>query len=113
MAIVDEPRDEERGEEETPERLSAPRFGSSAMQTSLNLGPLASLPGSWRGKGFSVMWRPQNFAAEVNDPPLGPGVNPIKRYLMLNKTSESFDFQVIPGQVPNRGLQQGNSGTAQ
>ena len=113
MAIVDEPQDQGRGEGDAPERLSAPRFGSSAMQTSLNLGPLASLPGSRRGKGFSVMWRPQNFAAEVNDPPLGPGVNPIKRYLMLNKTSESFDFQVIPGQVPNRGLQQGNSGTAQ
>jgi hypothetical protein len=113
MAIVDEPQDRGRGEEDAPERLSAPRFGSSAMQTALNLGPLASLPGSWRGKGFSVMWRPQNFAAEVNDPPLGPGVNPIKRYLMLNKTSESFDFQVIPGQVPNRGLQQGNGGTAQ
>jgi hypothetical protein len=54
MAIVDEPRDEERGEEETPERLSAPRFGSSAMQTALNLGPLASLPGSWKGTGFSA-----------------------------------------------------------
>jgi hypothetical protein len=113
MAIVDEPRDEERGEEETPERLSAPRFGSSAMQTALNLGPLASLPGSWKGKGFSVMWRPQNFTAEVNDPLLAPGVNPIRRYLMLNKTSESFDFHVIPGQVPNRGLQQGNNGTPQ
>jgi hypothetical protein len=68
MAIVDEPQDQGRGEEDAPERLSAPRFGSSAMQTALNLGPLASLPGSWRGKGFSVMWRPQNFAAEVNDP---------------------------------------------
>ena len=113
MAIVDEPQDRERGEEETPERLSTPRFGPSAMQTSLNLGPLASLPGSWKGKGFSVMWRPQNFTAEINDPPLAQDVNPIRRYLMLNKTSESFDFQVIPGQVPNRGLQQGENGTPQ
>jgi hypothetical protein len=113
MATVDQPRDQDRGEDAAPERLSAPRFGSSAMQTALNLGPLASLPGSWKGKGFSVMWRPQNFAAEVNDPPLAPGVNPIKRYLMLNKTSESFNFQVIPGEVPNRGLQQGQSGAPQ
>ena len=113
MAIVDEPRDQERDEQGAPERLSAPRFGASAMQTALNLGPLASLPGSWKGKGFSVMWRPQNFAAEVNVPPLAQGVNPIKRYLMLNKTSESFDFQVIPGEVPNRGLQQGQSGAPQ
>jgi hypothetical protein len=107
MSILDEPRDQERRDELQRERTYAPRFGSSAMQTALNLGPLASLPGSWRGKGFSVMWRPQNFAAEVNDPPLAPNVQKIKRYLMLNKTSESFDFHVIPGQVPNRGLQQG------
>jgi hypothetical protein len=97
----------------TPARTYAPRFGSSVTQTAANLGPLASLPGSWRGKGFSVMWRPQNFAAEVNDPPLAAGVNKIKRYLMLNKTSESFNFEVIPGQVPNRGLQQAATGTAQ
>jgi hypothetical protein len=106
MTILDKPRGQERGEEPQRERTYAPRFGSSAMQTALNLGPLASLPGSWKGKGFSVMWRPQNFAAEVNDPPLPPA-SEIKRYLMLNKTAESFDFHVIPGQVPNRGLQQG------
>jgi len=97
----------------TPARTYAPRFGSSVTQTAANLGPLASLPGSWRGKGFSVMWRPQNFAAEVNDPPLAAGVNKIKRYLMLNKTSESFNFEVIPGQVPNRGLQQAATGSVQ
>jgi hypothetical protein len=102
MAIVDESRSEEPGQEEERERLYAPRFGGSAMQTALNLGPLASLPGSWKGKGFSVMWRPNNFADETNLPPSEP---PIKRYLMLNKTSESFDFHIIPGQVPNRGLQ--------
>ncbi len=109
MATVDDPRRQEPGQEER-ERLYAPRFGSSAMQTALNLGPLASLPGSWKGKGFSVMWRPQNFDAEINVP---AGDAPIKRYLMLNKTSESFDFHVIPGQVPNRGLQQGQSGHVQ
>jgi hypothetical protein len=106
MTILDKPRDQERGEDPQRERTYAPRFGSSAMQTALNLGPLASLPGSWKGKGFSVMWRPQNFAAEINDPPLPLG-SEIKRYLMLNKTAESFDFHVVPGQVPNRGLQQG------
>ena len=110
MATVDEPRRQEPGQEEERERLYAPRFGGSAMQTALNLGPLASLPGSWNGKGFSVMWRPQNFDAEINVP---AGDQPIKRYLMLNKTSESFDFHVIPGQVPNRGLQQGQAGHVQ
>ena len=32
---------------------------------------------------------------------------------MLNRTSESFDFHVIPGQVPNRGLQQGQASHVQ
>jgi len=27
-----------------------------------------------------------------------------KRYLELNLTNESFDFHIIPGVVPNRGL---------
>jgi hypothetical protein len=83
-------------------RYSAPRFGTSAVQTAVDLGPLASFPGSWKGTGFSVMWRPNNDAAQ---PPSPPGPQPIKRYLMLNKTNDSFDFHVIPGQVPNRGLQ--------
>ena len=69
MTIVDEPQDRKSGEGEALERRSAPRFGSSAMQTALNLGPLASLPGSWNGRGFSVMWRPAEFRRRGERPP--------------------------------------------
>ncbi len=79
MAVVNGTQGTPSASPEPPERLFAPRFGSSAIQTAFNLGPLASLAGSWRGKGFSVMWRPQNFTAEVNDPPLAAGVFPIRR----------------------------------
>jgi hypothetical protein len=50
MTILDRPRDQQRGEDPQPERMSAPRLGSSAMQTAPNLGPLASLPGSWKAQ---------------------------------------------------------------
>ncbi len=74
-----------------------PRFQQGPITTALNLGPLASLPGSWRGNGFNAIWRPDNPESE----PVG---GQIKRFLELNLTSETFDFHVIPGVVPNRGL---------
>ena len=77
-----------------------PRFQQGPITTALNLGPLASLPGNWRGTGFNAIWRPDN-------PESAPLTNPLdqtRRYLELNLTNESFDFHVIPGVVPNRGL---------
>jgi hypothetical protein len=74
-----------------------PRYGPGPITTALNLGPLAFLPGSWRGTGFSVMWRPDNPESQ----PVG---GDIKRFLQLNLTRETLDFRVIPGPVPNRGL---------
>jgi hypothetical protein len=73
-----------------------PRFQQGPIKTALQLGPLAPLAGSWKGRGFNVMWRPDN-------PQSQPGTA-TKRFLELNLTSETFDFQVIPGVVPNRGL---------
>lgn len=74
-----------------------PRFQQGPITTALNLGPLASLAGSWRGSGFNAIWRPDNPDSE----PIG-GMT--KRFLELNLTSETLDFHVIPGVVPNRGL---------
>jgi hypothetical protein len=73
-----------------------PRFQHGPVTTGLNLGPLAPLVGSWRGYGFNAIWRPDN--------PESPPQSMVKRFLELNLTSESFDFHVIPGVVPNRGL---------
>lgn len=72
------------------------RSGADPVTTSLQLGPLASLAGSWRGTGFNQIWRPDN-----NQPPEN---SPIRRFLELNLTNETFQFDVIPGVVPNRGV---------
>jgi hypothetical protein len=74
-----------------------PRFQQGPITTALNLGPLASLAGSWRGDGFNAIWRPDNPESE-------PLNGTTKRFLELNLTHDSFDFHVIPGVVPNRGL---------
>jgi hypothetical protein len=63
----------------------------------MQLGPLAFLNGSWRGPGFNAIWRPHNQQSE----PVG---NVTKRFLELNLTNDGFDFHIIPGVVPNRGL---------
>lgn len=77
-----------------------PRFQQGPAATALQLGPLAYLTGSWRGPGFNAIWRPDNPQSRpLTNPP-----NPTKRFLELNLTNDSFDFHVIPGVVPNRGL---------
>jgi hypothetical protein len=74
-----------------------PRFQQGPVKTALQLGPLAPLVGSWKGSGFNCMWRPHNKQSQ-------PTTVATKRFLELNLTSETFDFFVIPGVVPNRGL---------
>ncbi len=54
------------------------------------LGPLAALPGTWKGHGFNTIWRPH---FKVQD-----------RFLELNLTKETLEFEEIPGEIPNRGL---------
>jgi len=81
-------------------QLQPRRFQQGPVTTALNLGPLAFLAGSWRGPGFNAIWRPDNPASDpITTPP-----NPTKRFLELNLTNDGFDFQIIPGVVPNRGL---------
>jgi hypothetical protein len=77
-----------------------PRFQQGPMTTALNLGPLAFLAGTWTGPGFNAIWRPDN----PESTPITNPANPTKRFLELNLTNDSFDFHVIPGVVPNRGL---------
>lgn len=56
------------------------------------LGHLASLPGTWKGKGFNQIWRPFHGTQD--------------RFLELNETIEVLQFEEIPGDIPNRGLLQ-------
>lgn len=77
-----------------------PRFQQGPATTAMQLGPLAFLAGSWRGSGFNAIWRPDNPQSRpLTNPP-----NQTKRLLELNLTNDSFDFHIIPGVVPNRGL---------
>jgi hypothetical protein len=73
--------------------------GSNTPFTSIAnpLGPLAALVGKWHGTGFNTIWRP-HF----------PKDNPPRqdRFLELNLTTETLEFDVIQGPIPNRGLDQ-------
>lgn len=57
-------------------------------------GLLAGLVGTWQGKGFNAIWRP-NLLTTGQD-----------RFLELNITNETLEFDKINGQIPNRGLLQ-------
>jgi hypothetical protein len=54
------------------------------------LGPLAHLPGTWKGHGFNTIWRPHHLQQD--------------RFLELNLTTEKIVFTRINGPIPNRGL---------
>lgn len=58
------------------------------------LGPLKDLPGKWTGTGFNTIWRP--FFATPK-----PAED---EFLELNLTSETLEFNAIPGPIPNRGF---------
>jgi hypothetical protein len=68
-----------------------PRGGGEA--TDSELGVLAGLRGSWNGKGFNLIARPDK-----------QGGLPFS--LELNATKESLEFTSISGPIPNRGSQQ-------
>jgi hypothetical protein len=57
------------------------------------LGPLAQLPGTWKGHGFNAIWRPHHPHLQQD------------RFLELNLTTETLVFAKINGPIPNRGLQ--------
>ncbi len=73
--------------------------------TDNQLGPLKDLPGTWTGTGFNQIWRP--FRDLTKLPASGPNPPPNQdRFLELNLTQETLQFEVISGAIPNRGLLQ-------
>lgn len=48
--------------------------------------------GTWKGHGFNQIWRPFHGTQD--------------RFLELNETNETLQFNEIPGDIPNRGLLQ-------
>ena len=65
----------------------------AAAPAAAGLGPLAGLAGNWSGQGFNAIWRPHTGASD--------------HFLELNVTSDGIDLEVINGNIPNRGLVQG------
>lgn len=58
------------------------------------LGLLEGLLGKWSGAGLNLIWRPTQPASGSD------------RFLEINLTTETIEFDVIPGDIPNRGLLQ-------
>ena len=72
----------------------APAKKVEPVASNRDLGPLAHLPGVWKGKGFNAIWRPSHKTQD--------------RFLELNVTDETIEFERIPGNIPNRGFTQGD-----
>ncbi len=67
-----------------------------------SLGPLTAFAGTFTGRGFNTIFRPNSTASPTqlpNMPPEGPPDN----VLELNLTSETLSFSPALGSVPNRG----------
>lgn len=72
--------------------IEAASVEQATVQAANPLGPLAQLPGTWKGTGFNTIWRPHNPSS------------PQDRFLELNLTDETLVFTGINGPIPNRGL---------
>jgi hypothetical protein len=74
----------------------APSAGAPPAPGNEDLGPLALFPGTWKGTGFNMIWRP------LHDPN-----HPEQRhFLELNLIEEILEIDRIKGPIPNRGLLQ-------
>ena len=78
-----------------PVHPAPPAPAPAPVQSATSLGALQALIGTWQGTGFNVIWRPHN----------GGGSD---HFLELNATRETIEFVEIPGDIPNRGLLQGD-----
>jgi hypothetical protein len=76
-----------------PHVHAAALLGGAAVPPPLGL--LAPLAGVWKGTGFNQIFRPQA-------PPK------LDNFLELNLTLETLEFTEIPGEIPNRGMVQGD-----
>jgi hypothetical protein len=70
------------------------RASIAAVPATDPLGPLAQLPGTWKGHGFNTIWRPHHGGQD--------------RFLELNLTTETLVFTKINGAIPNRGFLMGD-----
>jgi hypothetical protein len=78
-----------------PNRIPSFRVAAPVETFLQQLGPLAELPGNWRGRGFNLIARPDFQGGS-------------ELFLELNPTAEELHFSSIDGPIPNRGAVQDN-----
>ena len=81
--------------------VAAPKVADNAPA----LGPLKAFKGTFLGRGFNTIFRPQNSSTPTDLPVPQPNSDNI---LELNLTIESLSFSNSLGAVPNRGEVQGD-----
>ena len=74
-------------------RIKRPPSSDAAPAVTAVPNPLAALPGKWKGRGFNQIWRPFHGSQD--------------RFLELNETIETLQFEAIPGKGV-RGLVDGD-----
>jgi hypothetical protein len=84
----------------TTERLISP------LSFAPPLGVLSNFQGTFAGKGFNLIFRPQNVTTPTKLP--NPANGPNDNILELNLTTENLAFSASLGSVPNRGMAQGD-----
>jgi hypothetical protein len=85
--------------------LTAPRAVAASAPS---LGPLTAFAGTFKGRGFNTIFRPDSVATPTPLPiPVAPGGDNV---LELNLTEETLSFSPSLGSIPNRGS--GNQGDA-
>jgi hypothetical protein len=76
-----------------------------AVPLAPNLGPLVAFTGTWTGRGFNTIFRPDNSKTPT---PFNPPISS-DNVLELNLTQETLSFSSSLGSIPNRGSgQQGD-----
>ncbi len=71
-----------------------------APQLDPNLGPLAAFTGTWTGKGFNTVFRPDSARTPTA---FVPPITGSDNVLELNLTDETLSFSKSLGSIPNRG----------
>jgi hypothetical protein len=85
----------------------APALAPGQPTLDPNLGPLSAFVGTWTGKGFNIIFRPDSAATPTPLPnPVPPPPPPHDNILELNLTNEILSFSSSLGSVPNRGTGQ-------
>ncbi len=93
MMMTDHDHDHDRDYEHRHKSVDTVRRSPDNQTILANLGIIQDLAGTWQGKGFNLIARP-DFQGQAN------------LYLQLNQTHEKLEIKPIGSSIPNRGFGQ-------